>query len=262
VITGYVVTPFVGVTAQPSTEVGNVTQVVMSGLANGTSYTFQVRARNAIGDGPASAPSGAVTPATLPDAPANVTAVAGNAQATVSWAAPASDGGSAITGYVVTPFVGAAAQQATLVGPVDSTSISGLANGTTYTFSVVARNTLGDGPSTASNAVTPTAPFAPPVAPPVAAGAAKVGPAKPKAGWAVIATVSVAAGGTPVKPTWIRCAGTIGKTKLKGTPRAAAGSAKCTYRTPRSAKGKTLKGVVSLTAGGKSFTRRFSIRLR
>jgi Tol biopolymer transport system component len=99
--------------------------------------------------------------AAAPDAPTNVTAVAGNARATVSWTAPASDPGYPITNYVVTPYVGASPQPATTVGNVTQTVITGLTNGTVYTFKVKARNAIGDGPdSAASNAVTLPVPAA------------------------------------------------------------------------------------------------------
>ena len=92
----------------------------------------------------------------FPGAPTGVTASAGNGQATVSWTAPASNGGQAIENYVVTPYIGAVAQTPTTVGNVTSTTITGLANGTTYTFKVAARNSFGTGPqSGSSNAVTP-----------------------------------------------------------------------------------------------------------
>jgi hypothetical protein len=171
-ITSYTVTPFIGTTAQtPTTITGNppATSATVSGLTNGTTYTFRVAATNAVGTGPASAASNAVTPtappaATAPGAPTNVTATAGNGSATVSWTAP-SDGGSPITSYTVTPFVGTTAQTPTTVTgnpPATSTAVSGLTNGTSYTFTVTATNAVGTGPaSAASNAVTPTAPPAP-----------------------------------------------------------------------------------------------------
>ncbi len=64
-----------------------------------------------------------------------------------------------------------------------------------------------------------------------------------------------------MKPTAVACAGSIGGAKLKGTPNAARGTATCSYRTPKSGKGKTLRGSVSFTAGGTDFTKRFSARL-
>ena len=93
-----------------------------------------------------------------PSAPTGVTATAGDKQATVSWTAPA-NGGSAITSYTVTPYVGPTAQTPTVVTgmpPDTSTTVTGLTNGTAYTFTVKATNSVGTGPeSTASNSVTP-----------------------------------------------------------------------------------------------------------
>ena len=168
-ITSYTVTPFIGTTAQtPTTVTGSppATSTTVTGLTNGTAYTFTVTATNAIGTGPASAASNAVTPTgpTAPAAPTAVTATAGNASAQVSWTAPA-NGGSAITSYTVTPFIGTTAQTPTTVTgtpPATTTTVSGLTNGTAYTFTVTATNAIGTGPaSAASNSVTPTAPTAP-----------------------------------------------------------------------------------------------------
>ena len=99
-----------------------------------------------------------------PAAPSGVSATAGNGSATVSWTAP-SDGGSPITSYTVTPYIGSSAQTPTTISgspPANQTTINGLTNGTTYTFTVTATNSVGDGPaSTPSNAVTPAASTAP-----------------------------------------------------------------------------------------------------
>ena len=87
-------------------------------------------------------------------------ATAGDGRATVTWTAP-TDGGSPITSYTVTPYIGSTAQTpATVNGPAPPTSatITGLTNGTTYTFTVSATNAVGTGPASApSNAVTPAA---------------------------------------------------------------------------------------------------------
>jgi hypothetical protein len=97
-------------------------------------------------------------PATAPAAPTGVVATAGNGSATVSWTAPAS-GGSPITSYTVTPFAGSVAQAPmTVAAPATTTTVSGLANGTAYTFVVTATNAIGTGPaSTPSVPVTPSA---------------------------------------------------------------------------------------------------------
>ncbi|HEV8561589.1 MAG TPA: DUF4082 domain-containing protein, partial [Actinophytocola sp.] len=135
----------------------------VTGLTNGTAYTFKVSATNAVGTGPATAASNAVTPTatpTAPGAPTNVSAPAGDASAVVSWTA-SSNGGSAITSYTVTPFIGATAQTPTTVTgspPATTATVTGLTNGTAYTFKVSATNAVGTGPaSAASNPVTPTA---------------------------------------------------------------------------------------------------------
>jgi hypothetical protein len=130
------------------------------------SYTFAVTARNAVGTGPASAPSNAVTPEapiTAPGAPTGVTATAGDASATVSWTAPASDGGSPITGYTVTSEPGGI--QATTDGAL-AVTVTGLTNGERYRFRVTATNAAGTGPASGqSNQVTPDAPDTLPGAP-------------------------------------------------------------------------------------------------
>jgi hypothetical protein len=96
--------------------------------------------------------------ATAPAAPTSVSASAGNASATVTWTAP-STGGSAITSYTVTPYVGTTAQTPTVVSgspPATTATVTGLTNGTAYTFTVSATNAIGVGPeSAASNTVTP-----------------------------------------------------------------------------------------------------------
>ena len=63
--------------------------------------------------------------------------------ALVEWTAPANQGGSAITGYRVTPHLGGIAQAHTDVGAVLSATITGLTTGQTYTFTVAAINTSG-----------------------------------------------------------------------------------------------------------------------
>ena len=91
----------------------------------------------------------------VPGAPTGVSASPGNGEAIVSWAAPTSVGGSAITGYTVTASPGGAG--CTTTGATSCT-VTGLTNGTAYTFTVTATNSSGtSSSSSASAAVTPVA---------------------------------------------------------------------------------------------------------
>lgn len=137
------------------------TSAVVAGLTNGVTYQFEVSATNSVGISPFSLPSNSVTPhaITVPGAPTAVTATAGNAQAGVSWTAPADNGGSSITSYTVTTLAGGVPTGTPLTVAATATSavVSGLTNGTTYTFTVHATNGIGSGAESApSNAVTPS----------------------------------------------------------------------------------------------------------
>jgi uncharacterized repeat protein (TIGR01451 family) len=139
--------------------------VTVSGLTNGVSYTFIVSATNAQGTSAFSAPSNAVTPLaiTVAGAPTGAAALAADSQATVTWTPPANNGNATITSYTVTARIGGVAtanQAITPNGTTLSAVVTGLTNGTTYTFTVHANNIKGAGPESApSNAVTPTRPL-------------------------------------------------------------------------------------------------------
>lgn len=137
----------------------------VTGLQNGYSYKFRVTAQNAAGPGSASDDSQAVTPRTVPTEPAAPTAEARNASALVSWSAP-SDGGSAITDYEVQFSFNNGSAWTTFSDSVstdNSTTVTGLTNGTKYVFRVRAINAAGPSLwSAMSSVVTPyTSPGAP-----------------------------------------------------------------------------------------------------
>ncbi|MBA4696888.1 MAG: fibronectin type III domain-containing protein [Legionella sp.] len=93
--------------------------------------------------------------ATVPGSPTGVTAVKNNGQAPISWTAPTNTGGSPITGYTATASDNVHTCDSS--GPTPSCLITGLTNGTPYTYTVVAKNNVGNSaPSAASSPVTPT----------------------------------------------------------------------------------------------------------
>ncbi|RKP46315.1 hypothetical protein D7Z26_24690 [Cohnella endophytica] len=121
-------------------------------LVNGTGYRFVVKAEGPGGLGGASNQASA-TPSTVPGAPTNITAVAGDGQAVITFTYPTDTGGSDITGYEVTASPGGV----TVIGGTSPITLTGLTNGTSYTFNVKAINGAGrrSDASAQSNAVVP-----------------------------------------------------------------------------------------------------------
>ena len=158
-VSSYRVTAYSGGTPVSMTTVEvPATSANVTGLVNGSAYTFTVAATNAAGTSAESAASNTITPVTVPGVPSSVVATAGNASAEVSWSAPGSDGGTPVISYRVTAYDGGVAVESVDVpaGPATSTTVSGLANNTNYTFRVAATNSVGTGAeSAASNTIVP-----------------------------------------------------------------------------------------------------------
>ena len=110
----------------------------------------------------ANSPSGSTTssntidiPSTSPSAPSGLTATPGKASATLNWTNTYT-GTPAVSGYIVTAQLGGATCQTTNI-LATSCTISGLNNGTPYTFTVVAKNSSGNSVNSPSVSATPNA---------------------------------------------------------------------------------------------------------
>ena len=162
-VTGGLALSSYNVTAKDATSAGRggqscatvTTTCTLSGLTNGDVYSFAVTATNSLGTSSSSAPSPGVTPRTKPSAPTITRVVARRGAITVTWRAPASNGGSSVTRFTATAHPGTHHCAAT-GAKATSCTIKGLVKGRSYRVVVVAQNAAGPGPtSKPSKAVRP-----------------------------------------------------------------------------------------------------------
>jgi hypothetical protein len=123
---------------------------VISGLARGTTYSVSVVATNGAGT---SDPSGTQSATTFdtPGAPKLGTLTPSSGQVSVGWSAPASVGGTPITGYTVTATPGGK----TCITLTLHCAITALKSSLLYSFSVTATNLVGTGPSSVASSAYP-----------------------------------------------------------------------------------------------------------
>jgi fibronectin type 3 domain-containing protein len=147
---------------------GTTTTFTDTGLTNGTTYYYTVAALNSAGTSPKSNQANATPQATVPTAPTGLVASAGNGSVMLSWTAPASNGGSPITGYDVYRGTSAGGESPTPIATNVAGSTytdTGVTNGTTYYYKVTAVNAVGQSPQSNEANATPKAPAAAPSAP-------------------------------------------------------------------------------------------------
>lgn len=164
-ITGYMVTVSKGGSLVSTTPATGLTATI-EGLTAATDYTVTVSATNAVGTSDESPAASVTTLAEAPGSLAAPTAVAASGTSlNVSWVAPSDDGGSAVTGYVVTVLNGTDVAATKDVDVVTTTTVDGLQPGTGYTVTVAAKNAQGTGSASPASAVVRTwsAPEAPAV---------------------------------------------------------------------------------------------------
>jgi len=155
-ITGYIAT--VRSTGDTCSTNATTTTCSFSGLVNGSTYVVDVVATNNAGKSE-SASSSNVTPRTVPTKPIQVTLNPGAATIRVTWAAPLSDGGSAITSYLATATPGSGT---TCTSTGTYCDFLNLTPGTNYSVTVVAVNSAGTGAASTSISAMPfTNPGAP-----------------------------------------------------------------------------------------------------
>ncbi|MGZ4442053.1 MAG: fibronectin type III domain-containing protein [Nocardioidaceae bacterium] len=160
-ITGYNV--YRGTTAggEATTPVASnvtTTSYTDTSTTNGTTYFYKVAAVNAVGTSPPSGEVSATPKAGAPTAPLSLTASPGDGSVGLSWSVPASNGGTAITGYNVYRGTAAGGESTTPVASnVTTTSFTdtGLANGTAYFYRVAAVNSAGTSPQSNEATATP-----------------------------------------------------------------------------------------------------------
>lgn len=128
--------------------VSAVTSATVTGLSNGTTYLFRVRAVTSGGTSDASSSASAVIG--VPTSPQSLNATAIDRAVRLSWSAPAQNGGSAITDYVIEYSADGGTSWTTYddgTSTGTTSTVSGLTNSTTYQFRVSASNALGTGAS-------------------------------------------------------------------------------------------------------------------
>jgi predicted phage tail protein len=154
-----------GTTAGEETFLANAGPLLWynnTGLINGQTYYYKVNAVNSVGEGGLSNEVSS-TPTTVPTEPILVSATSGNVQVVLTWIPPSSDGGSAITAYVVYRGETSGGEIfLTTLGDVLTYTDIGLTNGQTYYYKVGAVNSVGEGaPSNEVSATPATVPTLP-----------------------------------------------------------------------------------------------------
>jgi len=140
------------------TSEGASTELLISDLIGGVTYTFTVIAVNGVLDSQPSEPF-TYFYGTVPDPPTDVAGIAGNESVTVTWNPPINNGGYEITSYTVEDAAAGVSQDVS--GDVTSTTITGLTNGESYSFTVTATNFAGTSDPSDPVVLTPQAATAP-----------------------------------------------------------------------------------------------------
>ncbi len=182
----------------------------VAGLINGTTYYFWLldNKSNVVSN------MASAVPVTVPGAPAGLTATPGNAQVALSWAAPVSDGGSPISGYIIYQGTSPGGETGVPVNGLlvtgTSYTVTGLTNGTTYYFMVFAVNAVGQSPPSeeASATLPPIVPSSPPTS-------SATTPTAPTSGATTPTAPATASTSAPAFAAPTGLTGTVGNTQVR-----------------------------------------------
>ena len=162
-----------------SDGVSSSTSTTVTGLTNGTAYSFRVAAVNTVGPSQYSSISSSVVPVTTPSAVTSLSATASDRTITATWSAPTSDGGTAISSYTVETQLNAEAwvnRGSQTSGVSFTVRNNSAATARSYKIRVTANNAVGAGTVATSGSVTPN--FGTPATPTLAA----ISPTQPASG--------------------------------------------------------------------------------
>ena len=163
-ITNYVI--YRGIVTNGETllvTVGNVLSHLDTGLTNGVTYYYKVAAINSVGEGPNSTEASA-TPLAVPSEPQNLQATTASHEVTLTWDAPATDGGTPIVNYsIFRSLVSGGEVFLIKIGNVLTYRDTGLTNSLTYYYKVTAWNAMGEGPRSGEVSAVPGAEPGPPI---------------------------------------------------------------------------------------------------
>ena len=141
-----------------------LTTATVTGLINGNSYVFQIAAINSVGTSNYSSASSVIVPATVPNLPTGLTGISGNTTVSLTWLAPTSNGGSAITEYAIEYSINNSLWiefKDSITNTTLNKTVTGLTNGILYFFRVKAINEVGSGAFSTNISITPSKPDPP-----------------------------------------------------------------------------------------------------
>lgn len=226
-------------TASTSLCTAGVCAKTLTGLTNGSQYTVSIASTSSNGTGTYS-DTVTATPRTVPGAPENIAVEPGNASLAVSFSAPSSNGGNAITGYTATATLSGVTIATQSVGTTETTAaLVGLVNGTNYNIQVSATNDEGSSAAATETGTPATVPGVPTIAA-IRPGSIYIEWLAPDSGGSPITYYAI----TVVDPMGITSEYTTGAGAVTGTSSCLTSARTCTITSVSTSIDSTLPNVI------------------